>query len=446
MKKPLPFSVFKRADRPCYLVAFKNEKTNRYLSPISTRQTSEPAAIQTAFEWYRNGIPQQKGKVMDLKQYSLRDTVKAADLSTDDLEVIIRELQHRGLLKTAVLAGTRQDRDFVEYLVNFWDYDNSPYVKEKLRKNHGIHKRYCREQSGAVKKYWLPFFSGKLLGEITRKDIESFIEYFDALPEKADTPIPQSAKRKNTIIQAGTIALSWAFNKEMIDRDITQGITWFSGKSAERQILTPELAQAIFKIQWTDDRARLANMLSMVTGMRAGEIQGLRVQDLGKDCLYVRHSWNFQDGLKTTKTNESRTVELPFPGLIQDLLTLAGSNPHRQDMDGFVFWADRKPDKPMEQAIFNRTLREALILAGMSKESAKVYTFHGWRHYFTSYMREKVNEKLLQRQTGHKTIVMLDHYSGHKIAGDREKIREAQVATFGGLLPDTTGNTMRAGA
>jgi hypothetical protein len=256
MKNPLPFSVFKRAGRPCYLVAFKNEKTNRYLSPISTRQTSEPAAIQTAFEWYRNGIPQQNGKAIDLKQVSLRKTVRESDLSRDDLEIIIKELQHRGLLKTAVLTGTKQDRDFSEYLTNFWDYDNSPYVKEKLRKNHGIHRRYCKEQSGAVKKYWIPFFSGRLLGEITRQDVESFIEYFETLPKTANTPIPQSAKRKNTIIQAGTVALAWAFNKEMIDRDVTQGITWFSGKSAERQILTPELAQAIFKVQWKDDRAQ----------------------------------------------------------------------------------------------------------------------------------------------------------------------------------------------
>jgi len=26
----------------------------------------------------------------------------------------------------------------------------------------------------------------------------------------------------------------------------------------------------------------------------------------------VRHSWNFQDGLKTTKNNEARIVELPY--------------------------------------------------------------------------------------------------------------------------------------
>jgi integrase len=170
--------------------------------------------------------------------------------------------------------------------------------------------------------------------------------------------------------------------------------------------------------------------------MRAGEIQGLRIQDLGQDCLYIRHSWNFQDGLKTTKNNESRIVEIPFPGLIAELIEMVKSNPHGQDMDSFVFWAEKCPNKPIEQDIFRRDLKDALIKTGLSKESAKAYTFHGWRHYFTAYMRDKVTEKLLQSQTGHKTLSMLDHYAGHKITGDRERIRQAQIETFGGLLPE----------
>jgi len=443
MKKPLPFSVFKRANRPSYLVAFKNEQTGTYLPPISTRQTDETAAIKVAYEWYKNGVP-NKDKVIVLKEYTLRDLAKEADKT--DAESIVNELKRRGLLKSAVITDTKQDVDFAQFILNFWDYDNSPYVREKLRKNHGIHRRYCHEQTGAIRKYWIPYFTGKLLGELTRQDIESFIEYFETLPEKNGERIPQSAKRKNNIIQAGTIPLSWAFNKEMIERDITQGITWFAGKAAERNILTPELVAAIFKIQWKDDRAKLANMLAMVTGMRAGEIQGLRVQDLGKDCLCIRHSWNRHDKLKTTKTNESRTVEVPFLGLIQGLLTIAATNPHGYGMESYIFWAEKNPDKPMEASLFIDGLREALVSIGMSKETAKDYIFHGWRHYFTSYMREQITEKLLQQQTGHKTIQMLNHYSGHMIAGDRERIRQAKIETFGGLLPETTGTLLRIGA
>ena len=90
-------------------------------------------------------------------------------------------------------------------------------MKEKLRKNHNIHRRYCHDQLGTVKRYWIPFFTGRLLGEITRQDIEDFIEHFETLTKTKEMRIPKSAKRKNTIIQAGTIPLSWAFHKEMIE-------------------------------------------------------------------------------------------------------------------------------------------------------------------------------------------------------------------------------------
>jgi hypothetical protein len=43
-----------------------------------------------------------------------------------------------GFLKTYVMAGSRQTVDFALFLTNFWDYENSPYVREKLRKHHYI--------------------------------------------------------------------------------------------------------------------------------------------------------------------------------------------------------------------------------------------------------------------------------------------------------------------
>jgi integrase len=128
-------------------------------------------------------------------------------------------------------------------------------------------------------------------------------------------------------------------------------------------------------------------------------------------------------------------VEVPFPFLIDSLLNLAWCNPHGANMDSYVFWAEKSPSKPMESVLFLDGLRDALIKTGMSKEAADVYVFHGWRHYFTAYMRDKLNEKLLQSQTGHKTIPMLEHYSDHSLAGDREKIRQAQKDVFGALIP-----------
>jgi integrase len=193
-----------------------------------------------------------------------------------------------------------------------------------------------------------------------------------------------SAARKNHIIKAGTVPLRWAYAKEMIDRNVTDGHVLFSGKAKERAILTPELAGAVFRVDWNDERTRIASMLSMVTGMRAGEIQGLRVMDFGKDCLNIRHSWNGRDGLKPPKNNEARRVELPFPWLIQDLTNLASINPYGVGMESYVFWGERKAGKPMKSCLFLDDLRAALVKAGVGKEEAAKYTFHGWRHYFTA--------------------------------------------------------------
>jgi len=115
-------------------------------------------------------------------------------------------------------------------------------------------------------------------------------------------------------------------------------------------------------------------------------------------------------------------------------------------MDSFVFWAEKTSDKPIEQDIFRRDLKDALIKIGLNKEEAKNYIFHGWRHYFTAYMRPRIDEKILQSQTGHKTLAMLEHYAGHRIAGDRERLRQAQIETFSGLLPDNSKVFQKVGA
>jgi integrase len=425
--KHLPFSVFKRSGRRFYSVKFKNKESGEYLPAVSTGQETEVMAIATAFQWLKDGIP-RKGETIPFRKYSLRDMAREADLTAADGEYICGELQRRGLLKSYVLADSEQAVTLEGYLSTFWDFENSPYVREKLRKNHGIHRYYCKAQSGAVNGYWIPFFKGRLLGDIGKRDVGAFIDSLDSGEKKL------SAARKNHIIKAGTIPLKWAFHKEMIGRDITAGITWFAGKAAERQILTPELAAAVFRVEWTDPRTRLANLTAAVTGMRAGELQGLRVQDLGRDCLYIRHSWNCRDGLKSTKNNEERVVEV-FPRLIGELLNLAQSSPHGVSIDSYVFWAELSPGKPIEEKLFVRDLRMALVKTGMNKETAKTYCFHGWRHTYSTYMRERINDKLLQSQTGHKTIAMLDHYSEHRKEGDRKRIQEAQKEVYGALIP-----------
>jgi integrase len=428
----LPFSVFLRGNRPYYYVAFKNEETGRYLPAISTKKTKEADAVRQAWVWFREGIP-HKGGSLDLKARSLRDTIRHSDISPSDAEFIISELKRRGLILSCVFAGAADAVLFADFLEEFWDWNRSPYIREKLRAEHSIHRNYVNGMLCTVKKYWIPFFSSALLGELLPCDIERFFDYLSSCRGRNDQPL--SNVSKNEIIKAGTVPLRWAYRKEKIGQDITRGLILFSKKYTERQILTPQLAASIFAQEWADERCKIANMTAMVTGLRAGELQGLRAGDLGEGCLLVRHSWNRYDKLKTTKTNEERVVEMPFPSVLRSLRYIASLNPHGVGKDSWVFWSSLSANKPMEQKLFISGLRDSLIASGLNEAEAKVFSFHGWRHFFTTYMRKKIEDKLLQSQTGHKTIPMLERYSAHLIPGDRDKIREAQREVFSSLLP-----------
>ena len=72
-----------------------------------------------------------------------------------------------------------------------------------------------------VEKYWIPFFSGRVLGDITWADVDAFISHLEGLP--------LSPKWKNRIITSGAVPLKWAFHRGMIDADVSAGHTKFSG-------------------------------------------------------------------------------------------------------------------------------------------------------------------------------------------------------------------------
>ena len=416
------FILTTRGDLPNYYVSYRNPLTGKYGTKKSTGTSDKRQAEKIAYTWLISG---EFDKRDNCNSKSLLDALRLADLTLQDTAVIVDILKKKELLVSAVIKNDKSDISFSAFLANFWDYENSPYIREKLRKKHSIHKRYVARQSGAIKNHWQPFFGDRSIGSITRKDLNDFVDWIGK-KEK-----PASAKGKNAKIKAGTLPLRWAVRNELLDKDITEGILLFSGEEKKREILTPELAAAVFRKKWRNQSSKLANLLSMCTGLRAGEIQGLRKQDLGKTCLYIRHSWNLADGLKTTKNNEQRTAEIVFPELLAALIEQANSNPHNEDLDGYIFWASI-PGKPAESKQWLADLREVCTEVGI-KEPSWV-TFHAWRHFFATYMHGKVQDKVLQMATGHKTHAMLQHYANHSRLEDINELKIAQKSVFEPIL------------
>jgi hypothetical protein len=131
-------------------------------------------------------------KVQDL---SLKDTARKIKTKAE-AEILLEEMKRMGWIKSYVLSESPAAQDFVAFLSAFWDWEKSPYIKEKRRKNHGIHRAHCIRQGQAATLYWEPFFKGRILGGVTAADIDAFI---NSIGDK-----PLSAARKNSVILAGT--------------------------------------------------------------------------------------------------------------------------------------------------------------------------------------------------------------------------------------------------
>lgn len=408
------FSLSKRYDSTSWYVSFKNPYTKKYGTKKSTGTTSKQEAVKVAYKM----LFEEKANAI----LPILEALRGMDLSASDAAEIVDILDKKRLIATIITKDDAGAESITEYLCRFWDYDTSPYVKEKLHKNHSIHKKYVKANKSCVEMHWKPFFQDTPIAKLTKSALNDFMDNLDS---------DLSGARKNNILKVGTIALKWAYNNHLIPTDITTGIVWFSKDEGKRFVFTPEQAAELFSRQWPNETSKLANMLAMTTGLRSGEIMALKKRDLGDDFLDIEHSWNHVDKQKTTKNNENRTAYIMFQEIQDGLQRLVDSNPYDAGMDGYIFWATI-PGKPRENPAWLRDLRAVAKEIGIT-EIEKI-SFHAWRHFFTTYMYKELDEKVLQIATGHKTIEMLRLYADHDRASDVMAIQGAMKKVFEPIL------------
>ena len=414
----LPFSLTTRASSPYYYVRFKNERTGQYLSWISTKEKNYNRALRKAWDLYNN-------REQDIEKLSFYDTLKKANYTKEDVQQFLEDFQRKGFLSGYCLNDSaRLDVPALQWLCDFWNPEKSLYLREKMRKGQTVHRKHTMNSEQFIRKHWTEILKDLRLGELTREIIQLQFDRLDKMDLSGNT--------KNHILRSVLTPLKWAYNNELMVKDLSKGWVMYKSEYHKRAILTMEMARSVFSVEWTNEYSRIASMLAMCTGMRCGEIQALTKDDLGEDCIYVRHSWSEKDGLKCTKNTEERTVYVAFPYLMSKLYELADTNPYPTGA-GFIFWG-YKPDRPTDGKHFRTYFRQALVKAGMDEESASTITFHAWRHFYTTYMADRVNQKALQSQTGHKSQVMLEHYAAHQTAEEAKMIMGAQTELFGALL------------
>jgi hypothetical protein len=122
--------------------------TGRKLTARSTGTTNRDEVMLKVAAWLQSGIPTgRKRKPRPLEIAATLDgiikSIKKTDLNPDGALRIVAVLKERNLIDFTVVKAGNGTVLFNDFLKSFWDFDTSPYVREKLAHRYSIGRRHC---------------------------------------------------------------------------------------------------------------------------------------------------------------------------------------------------------------------------------------------------------------------------------------------------------------
>ncbi len=230
----------------------------------------------------------------------------------------------------------------------------------------------------------LPYFKGTNLHEITREQVDRYIDL--RLGERA---APGTVQREITFLKAlMNRALRWG----RIEKNPAAKIGVKGANVKRDRFLDPdEMARLL---EEASPQGRDVIELAVLTGLRKGEIRGL----LERDCDFLRE----EICIRETKTGEARVI--PMHARVKEILW--------RRMEGIA-------DRPLFSPAFHRAFDLAVRRAGL-----KDLRFHDLRRTAASYLiMSGADPKSVQEILGHKDMRMtMDVYTRVSKAHVREAI------------------------
>lgn len=303
--------------------------------------------------------------------------------------------------KVIPVITSKQSIEFNEYVRNWYP---------KFRGTATTSPKTIASDKSLLRKHIYAFFDGKTLNELTASDIQTFLNERDYLAKGT----------LKTILGIVRQALDMAVDDGLIVRNpaASKKIKLPSERKTERQALTTEqlftVLSGVDHLEPGNDRRYMG--LLLLTGMRKGEVLGLKWEDIDFDCntIHIQRQVVYtsnQPIIKTPKSQQSNRVI----GIEQQLIKLL----EPLGTSGFIISTDCGAPITLQA---EKRMKERI--------SRKINMFgatpHVFRHSYLSLLSTAgVEPKTIQAIAGHSDIKITMERYVHR--DQRRMIEAAQV-------------------
>jgi len=233
-------------------------------------------------------------------------------------------------------------------------------------------------------------------------------------------------------------ALSDAERLDLVPRNVAKSAKPPSLGRLERRALTPVEAKSLLG-ELVGDRLEGLFVVAIATGLRRGEVLGLRWSDvdLAGGTLYVRRTLQRVDGglqFVPPKTHRSARP-IPLPGIARSALEVHRARQVKERVAAKELWEDEDLvfantiGKPMEPRNVNRRFEKARTAAGL-----EWLRLHDLRHSFATFLLDQGQElRTVMDLLGHSTIRLTADTYGHVLPRTARSAADAIDRALGGL-------------
>jgi integrase len=262
-----------------------------------------------------------------------------------------------------------------------------------------------------LRKYVTPFFGPLAVRDVRPEIVQKFISSIQANPKTV----------RNIYV---TLQMMWKSARawQYVTHDALDGVVLPKRRTPRTFSFTQEEVSRILGA--TEEPLRTFLLIAAETGLRAGELCGLRLEDVDLEAnqLHVRQS-AWRGKLQEPKTqNAVRTLALS-PNLVGNLKRfIATWRPNHQRL----LFASRNGTPWDQNLLVKRKLHPLLEKLGIARAG-----LHAFRHFSASVMdRLNVPLKLRQQRLGHSDVAMTLGVYSHVAQEDDKRI----AAQFGEIL------------